>query len=258
MKAGIKWRWETFPSSSTCSTRLPKGINYAGYIGHCALRTYVMGQRAFTDEATEDEITTMAHHVREAIAAGAHRLLDSTRSVNHHDLGRQAGGEPPRHLGRARDAGAGHGRVGSGIVEIAGAPSRRRQRDGARSTMTRLSSLAIETGRPITFGLFSSRALARCLAHARFEPSIERQQPQGGRIVRPGAQPGAERAALLRDAAAVRQVGDVARHAQAAARRAEAVAARRRQAPQAGRDRLAVRTKVRRCAAPKRGRRSGS
>ena len=50
---------------------LPKGINYAGYIGHCALRTYVMGERAFTDEATEDDLTTMVHHVREAIEAGA-------------------------------------------------------------------------------------------------------------------------------------------------------------------------------------------
>ena len=71
MKAGIKWRWETFPEFLDVLDSLPKGINYSGYIGHCALRTYVMGERAFTEEASEDEITTMAHHVREAIKAGA-------------------------------------------------------------------------------------------------------------------------------------------------------------------------------------------
>ncbi|MGE0573394.1 amidohydrolase family protein, partial [Reyranella sp.] len=49
MKAGIKWRWETFPEFLDVLESLPKGINYAGYMGHCALRTYVMGERAFTD-----------------------------------------------------------------------------------------------------------------------------------------------------------------------------------------------------------------
>src|SRR5215470_18468316 len=71
MRAGITWRWETFPEFLDVLDALPKGINYAGYIGHSALRTYVMGQRAFTDEATEDEIKVMAHHVREAIKSGA-------------------------------------------------------------------------------------------------------------------------------------------------------------------------------------------
>ncbi len=51
---------------------LPKGINYAGYMGHCALRTYVMGQRAFTDEAREDDLARMVHLVKEAVDAGAH------------------------------------------------------------------------------------------------------------------------------------------------------------------------------------------
>ena len=79
MKAGIKWRWETFPEFLDVLDSLPKGINYAGYMGHCALRTYVMGQRAFTDEATEDDLKAMVHHTRESIAAGAHGF-SSTRS----------------------------------------------------------------------------------------------------------------------------------------------------------------------------------
>jgi len=82
MLAGIKWRWETFPQFLDVLDTLPKGINYSGYIGHCALRTYVMGQRAFTDEATEDDTKAMVHQVKAAIAAGAIGF-STTRSVNH-------------------------------------------------------------------------------------------------------------------------------------------------------------------------------
>src|SRR5579864_7963628 len=71
MKAGIKWRWETFPQFLDVLDSLPKGINYAGYVGHCAVRTHVMGQRAFTDEATEADLAEMVRHVQAAIAAGA-------------------------------------------------------------------------------------------------------------------------------------------------------------------------------------------
>jgi N-acyl-D-aspartate/D-glutamate deacylase len=71
MRAGIKWRWETFPEFLDVLDSLPKGINYAGYIGHSALRTYVMGERAFEEKAPEDDLKAMTHHVREAIKAGA-------------------------------------------------------------------------------------------------------------------------------------------------------------------------------------------
>src|SRR6202162_4811774 len=50
MEAGIKWSWEPFPQYLDAIDRLPKGINYTAYIGHSALRTYVMGERAFNDE----------------------------------------------------------------------------------------------------------------------------------------------------------------------------------------------------------------
>jgi len=39
MAAGIKWGWTTFPEFLDCVDGLPKGINYAGYLGHCALRS---------------------------------------------------------------------------------------------------------------------------------------------------------------------------------------------------------------------------
>ena len=67
MAAGIDWRWTTFPEFD-CLESLPKGINYAGYIGHSALRTYVMGERAFEEPARENDLLAME---REFLAAAA-------------------------------------------------------------------------------------------------------------------------------------------------------------------------------------------
>src|SRR5216110_1345170 len=71
MAAGIDWKWETFPEYLDTVDTLPKGINYAGYIGHSALRTWAMGERAFEDEATEDDLRAMEQQVADAMRAGA-------------------------------------------------------------------------------------------------------------------------------------------------------------------------------------------
>src|SRR5580700_2149097 len=71
MEAGIRWSWEDFPQYLDAVDRLPKGINYAAYMGHSALRTYVMGERAFSQQATEEEMAAMKREVRKAICAGA-------------------------------------------------------------------------------------------------------------------------------------------------------------------------------------------
>src|SRR4030088_2585649 len=71
MKAGIKWRWETFPQFLDVLDTLPKGINYAGYVGHSAVRTYVMGERAFTDQASDDDRRGRPPGGGEATPAGA-------------------------------------------------------------------------------------------------------------------------------------------------------------------------------------------
>ena len=88
MNAGIKWTWETFPEYLDSVERLPKGINYAAYMGHSALRTHVMGERAFTDPATEQDLEQMKQAVREAIQAGAIGFTTS-RTRNHQTPQRQ-------------------------------------------------------------------------------------------------------------------------------------------------------------------------
>src|SRR3954464_13015710 len=82
MEAGIKWSWTTYPEYLEALQKLPKGINYASYVGHSAIRTFVMGERAFDGAATEDDLKAMEHCVRESIKAGAMGFT-SSRSPTH-------------------------------------------------------------------------------------------------------------------------------------------------------------------------------
>ena len=82
MAAGIDWSWETYPEYLDFVDRTPKGINYAGYVGHSALRTWAMGERAFTEDATEDDLALMVGQVEDSMRAGAVGFTTSI-SVNH-------------------------------------------------------------------------------------------------------------------------------------------------------------------------------
>src|SRR5262249_48816274 len=151
MLAGIDWQWETFPQFLDTLDRIPKGINYAGYMGHSALRTYVMGERAFSEAAREDDLKTMVHLVKEAIRAGAIGFPTS-RSVNHQTAddhpvaSRQATWDELVALVSAM------GELNAGILELAGEPTGA-NRERAAKYFTALKSLSIDTGRPITFGM---------------------------------------------------------------------------------------------------------
>jgi N-acyl-D-amino-acid deacylase len=82
MAEGIEWTWSTFAEYLDAVDRLPKGINYAANIGHSALRTYAMGERAFTDEASPDDLEMMARELSRALHAGAIGFTTS-RSQQH-------------------------------------------------------------------------------------------------------------------------------------------------------------------------------
>src|SRR5262245_3750737 len=80
---GIEWSWETFAEYLDAVDRLPKSIHYAANIGHSALRTFVMGERAFTDEATDDDLAAMERELADALAAGA--IGFTTSRSEHHE-----------------------------------------------------------------------------------------------------------------------------------------------------------------------------
>ena len=157
MEAGIEWSWTTYPEYLDALEKLPKGINYASYVGHSAIRTFVMGERAFTETANEADLNAMSHQVRDAIRAGAVGLTTS-RSPSHETpdgrpvASRTAAWEEVRRLVNTM------GELGAGIFETAGEGVDRHAGDpGVREYHDRLRDLAVESGRPITFGVFSRR-----------------------------------------------------------------------------------------------------
>ena len=81
---GLPWDFETFPEYLEARRRR-LGINLACYVGHCAVRYWVMGEAALEREATEDEIFAMRRVVAEAMAAGA-AGFSSTHAPTHWDL----------------------------------------------------------------------------------------------------------------------------------------------------------------------------
>ena len=155
MLTGIDWRWETFPEYLDVIDALPKGINYGGYMGHSALRTYVMGERAFSEQASDDELARMQHEVRAAVRAGAIGFSTS-RTRNHLTADDRPVASRVADWHEVRALVNAMGETGAGIFELAGEEPGRspvRQRD----YFDRLKNLAVESGCPVTFGMPSIR-----------------------------------------------------------------------------------------------------
>jgi N-acyl-D-amino-acid deacylase len=155
MDAGIDWTWTTYPEFLDRIETLPKGINYAGYVGHSALRTYVMGERAFEKAAGEDDIRAMERELRDAVRAGAIGFTTS-RSPSHETPDRRPVASRLASWDEVRRLVGVMGEMNAGVFELAG------ERAGGdperlRDYHVRLRDLAVESGRPITWGLFSRR-----------------------------------------------------------------------------------------------------
>src|SRR5712671_4255520 len=155
MQAGIKWSWTTFAQYLDAVDRLPKGINYAAYMGHSALRTYVMGERAFDEEATTEDIALMREEIRSAIRAGAIGFTTS-RTSNHQTPDGRPVASRIANWDEVRQLVGVMGELGAGIFEIAGEDT---GAEGPRldDYLARLKALALDTGVPVTYGMFSNR-----------------------------------------------------------------------------------------------------
>jgi len=64
------------------------GVNAAAYVGHSAIRRYVMGDDASTRAATAEEIRAMAQLLRESLRAGAHGFSTSQLEIHQAHDGR--------------------------------------------------------------------------------------------------------------------------------------------------------------------------
>ncbi|HEY3834168.1 MAG TPA: amidohydrolase family protein [Acidimicrobiia bacterium] len=88
--AGVPWdAFETFPEYLDAVESRGTVLNYACYVGHTALRMYVMGgDDAYSRAATPDEVARMQQLVAEALAAGAAGVATSASPTHNGEGGR--------------------------------------------------------------------------------------------------------------------------------------------------------------------------
>ncbi len=180
MEAGIDWKWKTFAEFLDVVDGLPKGINYSGYMGHSALRTYVMGERAFEQAASEDDLQAMSAELRSGLRAGAIGFTTS-RSPSHETPDRRPVASRMASWDEVRRLVGVMGDMNAGIFELAGeGVDRDANNPGIADYHRRLRELAVETGRPVTFGLFSRRDAPE--AYKAYVKLLEDTAAQGGRM----------------------------------------------------------------------------
>jgi N-acyl-D-amino-acid deacylase len=89
LAAGVPWgEFETFPQYLDAIERRGTGLNFACYVGHTAVRLYVMGEDAYERAANPAEIARMQEVVAEAMAGGAAGFASSASPTHNGDRGR--------------------------------------------------------------------------------------------------------------------------------------------------------------------------
>jgi N-acyl-D-amino-acid deacylase len=142
---GVPWSWTTFPEFLDAVDALPKSFNCAGYVGHSALRAFVMGERAFTDEASPDEIAAMTAALADGMRAGAFGFSTS-RSFHHQTLDDRPVASRVASWDEVRALVLTLGRLGAGTFQLA--PERLTEPEERQAFFRRLQDLLVESGRP--------------------------------------------------------------------------------------------------------------
>jgi N-acyl-D-aspartate/D-glutamate deacylase len=146
LTAGVAWEFETFPEYLESIRRRGTMLNFTAYIGHSALRLYVMGDAAYERAATPEEIDRMSALVREAIGAGAAGFSTSFSFAH-----RGIDGKPvPSRFAEADEVEAlflAVGRAGKGVILIT---------PGKQCSYADVYDWQPRVGRPFTYPLFAS------------------------------------------------------------------------------------------------------
>lgn len=140
--AGVDWQWESFSDYLDALDRRPKGVNFASLVGHSALRTYIMGERAFEEEATAEDLDAMCAELKAALRAGAFGWSSSRRTAHLTSddrpiASRQANWEELFALGRTL------GDAGGGVIQGLGGSV---PQEGEEVLRRNMRTLAQESG----------------------------------------------------------------------------------------------------------------
>ncbi|HTZ10161.1 MAG TPA: amidohydrolase family protein [Acidimicrobiales bacterium] len=142
LSVGVPWdEFETFPQYLAAVERRGTALNYGCYVGHTAVRMYVMGEDAYERPATDEELARMQEVVADAMAAGAMGFASSASPTHNGDGGRPV---PSRvgDLEELRALLAPLGRAGKGVAALL---------PGGVIPNRELFALQREIGRPVTW-----------------------------------------------------------------------------------------------------------
>src|SRR5829696_7454659 len=154
---GLPWDWVSYGEYLDSMSRRPTGMNVGGMVGHCAIRQYVMGERAIDEApATADDIAAMADLLDEAMRAGALGFSTSRTFLHRVPDGRPV---PGTYAGEDELFAFADvlGRHGAGVFETASRLGER-DREGidypkTRDEMAWMGEVSRRSGRPVSFGL---------------------------------------------------------------------------------------------------------
>jgi N-acyl-D-amino-acid deacylase len=142
LSAGVPWdEFETFPQYLDAVARRGTALNFTCYVGHTAVRMYVMGEEAYVRAATPEEITRMQSVVAEAMAGGAAGFASSASPTHNGDRGRPV---PSRlaDLAELRQLLEPVRQAGRGVVALL---------PGGKMSHQEVFALQREIGRPFTW-----------------------------------------------------------------------------------------------------------
>jgi N-acyl-D-amino-acid deacylase len=154
MSAGIDWTWTTFAQYLDAVDAQPKAINYAANIGHSALRTFAMGERAFAEEANPGDLKVMAIELEDALRAGAYGFTTS-RTEHHRTSDDRPVASRLASWNEVAELVGVLGALGVGIFQLVQDPPPPDDPDRDE----RLIRLAVDTGVPMAIGAGSERGI---------------------------------------------------------------------------------------------------
>jgi N-acyl-D-aspartate/D-glutamate deacylase len=142
LAAGIPWDFATFPEYLASVEQRGTGLNFAAYIGHTALRLFVLGDDAYERPSTPEEVVEIQDNLRAAMLAGAAGFATSFAITHRGVDGKPV---PSRFADRAEfeailDV---MREVGRGVVSIA---------PGQQCGIADMYELQPKTGVPFTYG----------------------------------------------------------------------------------------------------------
>jgi N-acyl-D-amino-acid deacylase len=148
MTEGLPWNWESFPDYLDALQARQFDVDVAAQLPHSALRVFVMGERALSDQAANvDDLARMRTLTAEALKAGALGVSTSRNLLHRTKAGDLA---PSLHsdedeLGALAD---GLKDAGSGVFQLIPAPM-----GDARQEFALMKRLAQRSGRPLSYTL---------------------------------------------------------------------------------------------------------